>query len=82
MNDSHKTLRAVRPLQERIDRRGFFRGAAGVSIAALGTGAALGQLSPVVARGTEVEADAGGGAAQLESQTRRVLRWAGQDPSD
>lgn len=63
-----------------IDRRSFFRGAAGLSIGSLIAAGAAGQIAPTGARSVEAEADAG--TAQLDAQTRRALRWAGQDPAD
>jgi cation diffusion facilitator CzcD-associated flavoprotein CzcO len=61
-----------------MDRRSFFRGAASLSIGSVGAGALLGQLP--AARGAEPVVD--GGAAALQSQTQRVLRWAGPAPAD
>ncbi|WP_116812508.1 NAD(P)-binding domain-containing protein [Steroidobacter cummioxidans] len=63
-----------------LDRRGFFRGAASLSIGSFGATALLSQLQPSVARGSEVEIE--GGTTQLDAQTQRVLRWAGKDPAD
>lgn len=62
-----------------MDRRSFFRGAASLSVGGLGAGALLAPLQPNVARGAE---SAEGGETQLESQTRRALRWAGPAPAD
>jgi FAD-dependent urate hydroxylase len=65
----------------RLDRRGFFRGAALLAVGGLSTPAAVAQVgdpqpAPAPAPGP---ADA---AAQLEAQTARTLRWAGRDPAD
>ena len=64
----------------RIDRRSFFRGAAGLSVGGFGASALLGALSPTMARGADSEGE--GSAATLDAQTRRALRWAGPDPAD
>ena len=83
MTDKQKELRFEqdpRSSRERMDRRSFFRGAASLSVGGIGASALLGQLRPNVARGADPDVD--GAAAQLDSQTRRALRWAGQDPAD
>lgn len=64
-----------------IDRRSFFRGAAGLAAGGLSAPAALAQ---VAGSGSEPAAAPGRADAskQLDAQTGRVLRWAGRDPAD
>ena len=60
-----------------IDRRGFFRGAAALTVGGLGSAApALLRAQPAAA---PERADA---AEQLEEQTQNALRWLGRDPAD
>jgi FAD-dependent urate hydroxylase len=56
-----------------LDRRGFFRGAATLTVGGLSASAGFAQTS------SRVAADA---SEQLETQTRRAQRWAGGDPRD
>ncbi len=62
----------------RIDRRGFFRGAAALTVGGLGTSAALAQTETPAAA-PPASADA---ARQLEEQTRNAQRWIGREPAD
>jgi len=64
----------------RIDRRGFFRGAAAVTVSGLGVPAAIAQTNaprnvPAPARSDYV-------SALLEAQTQRARRWLGPAPAD
>jgi cation diffusion facilitator CzcD-associated flavoprotein CzcO len=60
-----------------IDRRGFFRGAAALTVGGFGASAGLAQTdSPSDAA---ARADA---TRELDEQTSRALRWAGRDPAD
>jgi cation diffusion facilitator CzcD-associated flavoprotein CzcO len=63
-----------------IDRRGFFRGAAGLAIGGLSTVPAAAQTGAgaAAARASE-SADA---ARELEEQTQRAMRWIGREPAD
>ncbi len=62
----------------RIDRRGFFRGAAALTVGGLGTSAALAQTeAPAAAPPPSANA-----ARQLEEQTRNAQRWIGREPAD
>ena len=67
-------------MTDKLNRRSFFRGAAGLSVGSLGATGLLGSLQPNLARGADSEIE--GGTALLDSQTRRALRWAGQAPAD
>jgi len=62
----------------RIDRRGFFRGAAALTVGGLGATAALAQTEAPTAL-APANADA---AQQLERQTANAQRWIGRDPAD
>jgi cation diffusion facilitator CzcD-associated flavoprotein CzcO len=59
----------------KIDRRGFFRGAAALTLGGLSAGAARAQTHSGDPRMDYV-------AAQLEAQTQRAQRWSGPDPAD
>lgn len=61
-----------------IDRRGFFRGAAALTVGGLGAATAIAQTSD---RGGSNAAGADA-AARLAAQTERAQRWAGRDPAD
>jgi cation diffusion facilitator CzcD-associated flavoprotein CzcO len=65
------------PAPSRIDRRGFFRGAAALTVGGLGATTALAQTTSQSE--TAARADA---ARELDDQTARALRWAGRDPAD
>jgi cation diffusion facilitator CzcD-associated flavoprotein CzcO len=61
-----------------LDRRGFFRGAAALTVGSLG--AATGVEQPEAQTGAAPEiADA---AERLDEQTQSALRWIGRDPAD
>jgi len=65
------------PEAAKIDRRSVLRGAATLTVGSLTAPAALAQVAE--------PADAGASAntnAQLEAQTRRILRWSGPDPAN
>jgi len=63
-----------------IDRRGFFRSAAALTVGGLSAATGLAQTaSPPETAAPPASADA---ARQLEEQTRSALRWAGRDPAD
>jgi FAD-dependent urate hydroxylase len=61
-----------------LDRRGFFRGAAALTVGGLGAVTAPAQLEAQPAAAPE-RADA---AEQLEERTQSALRWIGRDPAD
>jgi cation diffusion facilitator CzcD-associated flavoprotein CzcO len=63
---------------QRIDRRGFFRGAAALTVGGLGASAGLAQTNAAGGAG----ATGADEAAQLERQTQRAQRWAGSAPND
>ncbi len=65
------------PKPTRIDRRGFFRGAAALTVG--GIGATTGLAQTTSQSETAARADA---ARDLEEQTARALRWGGRDPAD
>jgi cation diffusion facilitator CzcD-associated flavoprotein CzcO len=58
-----------------LDRRGFFRGAAALTLTGMSTAAVRAQTTAGDARTDYV-------AAQLEAQTQRAQRWGGADPAD
>jgi cation diffusion facilitator CzcD-associated flavoprotein CzcO len=61
-----------------MDRRGFFRGAAALTVGGIGAAAELAQPE-----GQNVSAPVSADAAQrLEAQTQNALRWIGRDPAD
>jgi cation diffusion facilitator CzcD-associated flavoprotein CzcO len=61
-----------------LDRRGFFRGAAALTVG--GFGVAAGVARPEAQTGAAPDiADA---AERLEEQTQSALRWIGRDPAD
>jgi cation diffusion facilitator CzcD-associated flavoprotein CzcO len=66
------------PIQ--IDRRGFLRGAATLTVGGLGVTTGLAQVAPQNAA-TGAPAPQGGLAA-LDAQTGSAMRWAGRDPAD
>jgi len=63
---------------QRIDRRGFFRGAAILTVGGLGASTSLAQTN-AAGGASAPSADA---SAQLERQTQRAQRWAGSAPND
>lgn len=62
----------------RLDRRGFFRGAAALTVGGLATAAEVARPEAQTGAAPEI-ADA---AEQLEQQTQSALRWTGRDPAD
>ena len=68
------------PAPERIDRRGFFRGAAILTVGGLGARPGRAQQDgPRAANAAPASVEA---SQQLASQTQRAQRWAGRDPAD
>lgn len=68
---------------DRMDRRGFFRGAATLAVGGgIGASALLAPLQRNRAFGAEPEAEGAATGQQLAAQTQRALRWAGPDPTD
>lgn len=65
---------------EQIDRRGFFRGAALLTVGGLSTTSGLAQQG--APRGSAADTQRADAAGQLEAQTQRAQRWAGRDPAD
>ena len=65
----------------RLDRRGFFRGAAAVAVGSLGVSAASAQSGPGAAP-TGAAPTGEAAADRLEAQTRDAQRWIGPDPAD
>ncbi len=63
-----------------IDRRGFFRGAAMLTISGLGATAGLTQTNGP--RDSATDAEPADASEQLEAQTQRAQRWAGRDPAN
>ncbi|HTT04774.1 MAG TPA: FAD/NAD(P)-binding protein [Steroidobacteraceae bacterium] len=66
-------------IADRMDRRGFFRGAA--LLGGLGAAGLLPLCEPQHALASEPRQDAGAAEA-LSAQTQRILRWAGPAPAD
>ena len=62
-----------------MDRRSFFRGAAGLAVSGVATTALL---APHPNRVYGAEPEAEGATERLAAQTQRALRWAGPDPGD
>jgi cation diffusion facilitator CzcD-associated flavoprotein CzcO len=62
----------------RIDRRGFLRSAAALTV---GSASAATELTQPVAQPVAAPEPAGA-ARELEEQTRRAQRWIGRDPAD
>jgi cation diffusion facilitator CzcD-associated flavoprotein CzcO len=86
MTERHEPAQATDAAPEpslaanRIDRRGFFRGAAALTVGSLGAGVGL---APTATQGQTAAAPASAaGTRELEEQTARALRWAGRDPAD
>jgi cation diffusion facilitator CzcD-associated flavoprotein CzcO len=63
----------------RIDRRGFFRGAAALTVGTLSTTTGLAQTAPQPDSPAAARPDA---VQELEAQTSRAQRWIGRDPAD
>jgi cation diffusion facilitator CzcD-associated flavoprotein CzcO len=63
-----------------IDRRGFFRGAAVLTLGGWSATAALAQ--PGRPSGADADPARPSPSDALEAQTQRALRWAGRDPAD
>jgi FAD-dependent urate hydroxylase len=63
-----------------IDRRGFFRGAAALTVGGLSATSGLAQTSPP--RDSTAGAKPADATEQLAAQTQRAQRWAGSDPAD
>lgn len=61
-----------------LDRRGFLRGAATLTVGGLGATTGLAQVAP----SSPAAAPSAAAAATLEAQTQRVQRWLGRDPAD
>jgi len=61
-----------------LDRRGFFRGAAALTVGGFGVAAEVAQPEAQTRAAPEI-ADA---AERLEEQTQSALRWIGRDPAD
>ena len=62
-----------------FDRRGFFRGAAALTVGGFGAAAEVATPEAQTNRAAPELADA---AEQLEKQTDNALRWIGRDPAD
>lgn len=71
-SDRHGSATEDRRLPGHIDRRGFFRGAAALTVGGLTATSGLAQTNGAVADAT----------AQLETQTRNAQRWLGGYPAD
>ncbi|HWK52583.1 MAG TPA: FAD-dependent oxidoreductase, partial [Steroidobacter sp.] len=77
MKRTPRSEREQQQSNQRIDRRSFFRGAAGLSVGGV---ASFAPLQPTHAFDSIPES--GGATAGLAAQTQRVLRWAGQDAAN
>jgi len=69
--------RPVAPSQ--IDRRGFFRGAAALTVGGFGAATELAAPEAQTTVAAPISADA---VQRLETQTQSALRWIGRDPAD
>jgi cation diffusion facilitator CzcD-associated flavoprotein CzcO len=65
--------------QSKLDRRGFFRGAAALTVGTFGTATGLAQTTPQPGSTTAPPA---GAAQQLDAQTNDAQRWIGAAPAD
>jgi cation diffusion facilitator CzcD-associated flavoprotein CzcO len=63
-----------------FDRRGFFRGAAVLTVGSFGATASLAQ--PSSGRDSSADPARADATEQLDKQTQRAQRWAGRDPAD
>src|SRR5688572_24916694 len=61
-----------------LDRRGFFRGAAALTVAGFGGATDVARSEAQTAAAPEI----GDAAERLEEQTQSALRWIGRDPAD
>ncbi len=73
-------MRKPCPVPDQISRRGFFRGAATLTIGGLGASAGLAQRNE--SRGSVTNAESTDAFEQLEAQTQRAQRWANPDPAN
>jgi len=64
----------------KIDRRGFFRGGAMLTISGLSATVGLTQTNET--RDSATDAGPADASGQLEAQTQRAQRWAGRDPAN
>src|SRR5690242_10733018 len=62
-----------------LDRRGFFRGAAALTVGSCGLAAEVATHDAQTNRAAPERADA---AERLEKQTESAMRWIGRDPAD
>jgi cation diffusion facilitator CzcD-associated flavoprotein CzcO len=65
-----------------IDRRGFFRGAAALTLGGLSATTTLAQPAAPAPQPAAAPPAAADAAAQLEEQTRKAQRWLGREPAD
>jgi cation diffusion facilitator CzcD-associated flavoprotein CzcO len=65
--------------QTKLDRRGFFRGAAALTVGTLGATTGLAQTAPQPGSTSPPPADA---AQRLDAQTNSAQRWIGAAPAD
>ncbi len=79
-SDRQTPLPEAHEVPNRIDRRGFVRGAAMLTVGGLSTGTGLAQTSSSV--GPAADCEPPDAAEQLEAQTQRAQRWGGRDPAD
>ncbi len=68
--------------EHRLDRRGFFRGAAALTVGGLSAPAALAQPPSQPAAPPGAPPQVADATAQLEEQTRKAQRWLGREPAD
>jgi cation diffusion facilitator CzcD-associated flavoprotein CzcO len=78
MNDHDDDSQSPCPTPAPVNRRGFFRGAAALTVGGLGAA-----VSPDQPEAQTASAPVGADAArQLEEQTQSALRWIGREPAD
>ena len=78
-DSTHQALPPGAPSQ--MNRRGFFRGAAALTVGGLAAPAALAQTTAPSSQAARAPQNAEGNR-ELAEQTNRSLRWAGRDPAD
>lgn len=79
-SDQQTSVTETEQAPEQIDRRGFFRGAAALTIG--GLGATTGRTQTNESRDPVTDAGSDTPSERLAAQTQRAQRWARSDPND